>query len=61
MKTFDNYGARQEPVDDVAIAKDWQDEDVFKGDTVYFIDGELVLADDLEDYTVHRWGKVQIA
>lgn len=26
METFDSYGARQEPVEDVAIAKDWQGE-----------------------------------
>lgn len=59
MKTFDSYGARQEPDEEVAIARDWQGEDVFKGDDVYFIDGDLVPADDVADYIAQRWGRLQ--
>lgn len=40
-----------------SIATDWQGEDLFEGDTVYTIDGQLVKEEDLKSFINYEHGE----
>ena len=46
-------------VDPIILATDWQGNDVYEGDEVRIIDGDIVPADDLEAYVDLYIGEVK--
>lgn len=43
------------------VSKDWQGGDIYKGDSIYIIESDIVLKDDLENYIETLHGKAQEA